>query len=58
MGSVEQAAAGIDTITPGSPLGQAILGAAVGSTVSYTPRRGVTIDVVVRSTGDLLADTA
>jgi transcription elongation factor GreA len=58
VGSVEQAAAGVDTITPGSPLGRAIVGAEVGSTVSYEPRRGVTVDVVIRSVGDLLPATA
>ena len=58
VGSVEQASAGVDTITPGSPLGRAIVGAAVGSTVSYQPRRGVTLDVVIRSTGDLLPASA
>ena len=58
VGSVEQAVAGVDTITPGSPLGKAIIGAAVGSTVTYQPRRGVTVDVVVKSVGDLLADSA
>lgn len=58
IGSVEQAAAGIDTITPGSPLGQAILGAEVGSTVTYEPRRGVTMDVVIRSAGELLPASA
>ena len=30
VGSFEQSAAGIDTVTPGSPLGRAILGAEVG----------------------------
>lgn len=54
VGSVEQAAAGVDTITPASPLGRAIVGAEVGSTVSYEPRRGVTVDVVVKSVGDLV----
>ena len=58
VGSVEQAAAGVDTITPGSPLGRAIVGAAVGSTVSYEPRRGVTVDVVIKSVGDLLPASA
>jgi transcription elongation factor GreA len=58
VGSVEQAAAGVDTITPGSPLGRAIVGAQVGSTVSYQPRRGVSLDVVIRSTGDLLPASA
>lgn len=58
VGSVEQAAAGVDTITPGSPLGRAIVGAEVGATVSYEPRRGVTMSVTVRSTGDLLPASA
>jgi len=58
IGSVEQVAAGIDTITPGSPLGQAILGAEVGSTVTYEPRRGVSLDVVIRSAGELLPASA
>jgi transcription elongation factor GreA len=58
VGSVEQAAAGVDTITPGSPLGRAIVGAEVGSTVSYQPRRGVTLDVVIRSIGELLPASA
>jgi len=44
--------------TPGSALGQAILGAEVGSTVSYSPRRGVKIDVAIRSAGELLPRSA
>ncbi|QIG42498.1 hypothetical protein G5V58_06665 [Nocardioides anomalus] len=55
IGPVEQAFAGVDTITPGSPLGQAILGAEVGSTVSYEPRRGVTMKATIRSAGQSLA---
>lgn len=47
LGSVEQAAAGVDTVTPGSPLGQAILGAEVGTTVTYSPRSGVQLTAVV-----------
>ena len=43
VGSVEQAVAGVDTVTPGSPLGRAIVGAAVGTTVTYSPHRGVTL---------------
>ena len=58
VGSVEQAVAGVDTITPGSPLGQAIVGAEVGSTVTYEPRRGVSLDVVIRSAGELLPASA
>ena len=49
IGSVEQAVAGVDTITPGSPLGRAILGASVGSTVDYTPRRGVRLSATIVS---------
>jgi transcription elongation factor GreA len=55
IGSVEQAAAGVDTITPGSPLGRAIVGAAVGATLSYEPRPGVTMSATIRSVGDALA---
>ncbi len=58
IGSVEQAAAGVDTITPGSPLGRAIVGAAVGATVTYQPRNGVTMSATIRSVGDLLAPSA
>jgi transcription elongation factor GreA len=58
IGSVEQVAAGVDTITPGSPLGRAIVGADVGATVSYQPRRGVTLDVLIKSTGELLPASA
>lgn len=45
VGSVEQAAAGVPTVTPGSPLGRAIVGAEVGSTVTYEPRPGVRLEV-------------
>jgi transcription elongation factor GreA len=38
LGSVEQAAAGVDVVTPTSPLGKVLQGAAVGSTVTYHPR--------------------
>lgn len=58
VGSVEQVAAGIDTVTPGSPLGRAILGVEVGSTVTYSPRRGVTIEVAIRSVGEVLPQSA
>lgn len=58
VGSVEQAVAGVDTITPGSPLGRAILGAEVGSTLSYQPRRGVTREVRVKAAGEPLPASA
>lgn len=49
VGSVEQAAAGMDTVTPTSPLGQAIVGAEVGATVTYTPRRGLSLSAKILS---------
>ncbi|WP_193612174.1 GreA/GreB family elongation factor [Nocardioides lijunqiniae] len=49
VGSVESAAAGVDVVTPSSPLGSAIVGASVGDTVSYKPRRGVTLSATVVS---------
>jgi len=58
VGSVEQAAAGVPTITPGSPLGRAIDGARVGDTVTYEPRRGVRIEVRILEAGADLAPTA
>ena len=58
IGSVEEAAAGVDTITPGSPLGRAIVGASVGTTVTYQPRPGVTMSATISSAGELLAPIA
>lgn len=58
VGSVEQAAAGVDTVTPLSPLGRAIVGAQVGATITYQPRRGVTMTATIISTGDLLRPSA
>ena len=58
IGSVEEAAAGIDTITPLSPLSHAIVGAAVGATTTYEPRRGVTMTVTICSAGQLLTPSA
>lgn len=50
IGSVEQAVAGVETITPSSALGQAILGAEVGTTITYSPRKGVTLEATIVST--------
>jgi transcription elongation factor GreA len=58
VGSVEDAAAGVDTITPLSPLGRAIVGAPVGTTLGYEPRPGVAMSVTIRSAGGLLAPSA
>jgi transcription elongation factor GreA len=43
VGSVDQAGDGFDVITPSSPLGQALQGARVGSTISYSPRPNRTL---------------
>jgi transcription elongation factor GreA len=58
LGSVEQALAGVDTVTPGSPLGQALLGAAVGESVDYSPRPGTTLSVRVVDAGVALKTPA
>lgn len=47
IGSVETASAGVDVVTPSSPLGSAIIGASVGETVTYRPRRGVSLEAKV-----------
>jgi hypothetical protein len=47
-----------DNRKPGSPLGRAIVGAAVGATATYRPRRGATLSVTVRSAGELMVATA
>ncbi len=49
VGSVELELEGVDRITPASPLGRAVVGAAVGETVSYSPRRGVTLSATIVS---------
>ena len=49
VGSVESVVAGVEAVTPTSPLGQAILGASAGTTVSYSPRRGVTVEATIVS---------
>lgn len=50
VGSVEHAVAGVETVTPSSALGQAILGAAVGTTVTYSPRKGVKLEAKIIET--------
>ena len=54
VGPVEQAFAGVDTVTPMSPLGRVIVGTRVGETVTYEPRPGVTMTVTIRSAGQLV----
>lgn len=51
FGSVEAAGEGADVITPNSPLGQALQGAAVGSTITYAaaPGRQLSVRVIAVS---------
>ncbi len=49
VGSVESVSFGVEAVTPTSPLGQAILGASAGSTISYSPRRGLTLEATILS---------
>jgi transcription elongation factor GreA len=51
IGSVETVADGVDVVTPSSPLGRAIVGTSVGDTVTYKPRRGVTLSATIVSVG-------
>jgi transcription elongation factor GreA len=51
LGSVDQAVDGFDVITPSSPLGQALQGARVGSTVSYAIRPNRTLHATVTALG-------
>jgi transcription elongation factor GreA len=48
IGSVEESGGGFDVITPNSPLGRALPGAGVGTTVSYAaaPRRTLSVKVI------------
>ena len=43
IGSVDEAGADLDVLTPTSPLGRVIVGAGVGDTVTYAPRPGRTM---------------
>lgn len=47
LGSIDHAGDGVDVITPGSPLGRALVGATVGVTVSYSARTGRTLQATV-----------
>lgn len=51
LGSVDEAGAGFDVITPSSPLGQVLEGAALGATLTYSPRPGRTLTAKVLSIG-------
>jgi len=50
-GSVEEDGGGLDIVSPGSPLGEALAGKKVGDTVSYVSPTGATIEVEVVGIG-------
>jgi transcription elongation factor GreA len=47
LGSVDEAAAGVDVITPNSPLGKVLQGASVGTTISYAAASGRSLEATV-----------
>jgi transcription elongation factor GreA len=49
LGTVEEAGAGVDVITPSSPLGKVLQGARVGATLSYAARPGRTLQATLLS---------
>jgi transcription elongation factor GreA len=51
LGSVDEAGAGFDVITPSSPLGKVLLGAEVGAKLTYAPRPGRELRAEVLSIG-------
>ena len=51
LGSVEERADDLDVVSPGSPMGEALIGATAGDTVTYTTPTGATLRVEVVSVG-------
>ena len=51
LGSVDEAGAGFDVITPSSPLGRVLEGARACDTLSYSPRPGRTLTAQLLSIG-------
>ena len=47
VGSIEERHDDLDVISPGSPLGQALLGSSAGDTVSYEAPNGATLSVTI-----------
>ena len=47
FGSIEESRDGLDVVSPGSPLGEALIGAAVGDVVTYEPQPGRPLKVKV-----------
>ncbi len=51
LGSIEERQEGVEVLSPGSPLGKALLGATAGDTVSFESPTGATLSVEVVSVG-------
>jgi transcription elongation factor GreA len=47
LGTVDEAAEGLDVITPASPLGKVLQGASIGSTLTYAARPGRSLQATV-----------
>ena len=53
LGSIEERTdEGIEVMSPGSPLGEALIGRRVGETVEYQTPTGATLKVAIASVGD------
>jgi transcription elongation factor GreA len=47
LGSIEEKREGLDVMSPGSPLGQALLGAKAGDTISFEAPNGARLEVEI-----------
>lgn len=52
LGSIEERVEGVDVMSPGSALGQALVGHKVGETIAYETPTGATLNVEIVSVGD------
>ena len=52
LGSIEEQTDGVEVVSPGSALGQALMGRRVGETVGYETPTGATLSVEIVSIGD------
>ena len=52
VGSIEERVEGVDVVSPGSPMGKALIGAEVGHAVTYDAPSGASITIEVVSLGD------
>lgn len=52
LGSIEERVEGIDVMSPGSPLGAALIGKKAGDVVSYETPSGATLNVEIVAVGE------